>query len=96
MAGVAGFGDLIALLESNEPINVTHHLTSVKTLPPSGQPPNNPQFYGYLTQQAISIAEIASPEYKQIFCSAVTSDTVDIWEDRLLILQRLIKLRQGN
>lgn len=76
MAGVAQYGDLIVLLEESEPIDITHCLTSVKLVPPPNFPPNNPQFYGYLTQQAISIAEIALPHYKHIFCSAVTSWTI--------------------
>lgn len=72
MSGVAAFGDLESALESQEQVIMTHGLQSVKILPPPGAQPNDPDLYGAITQQAISIAEIQAPEREQIFCNAVT------------------------
>jgi len=76
MAGVAAYGDLQELLASTENIILYHTLESVKILPPKGQ--NDPELWGDITSQAVSIAEINSPDKKRIICSAVTaSDTRD-------------------
>lgn len=76
MAGVAVYNNLQELLVSSDNITLYHKLESVKILPPRGQ--NDPELWGDITLQAISIAEINSPDKKRIICSAVTaSDTRD-------------------
>jgi len=75
MGGVAVFGNLEKALEENGPITINHRLSSVKILPPVGN--NHPDLYGAITQQAISIAEIKSPDRTNIFCCAVTSSDID-------------------
>jgi len=76
MAGVAAYNNLLELLANSDSITLYHKLESVKILPPRGQ--NDPELWGDITSQAISIAEINSPDKKRIICSAVTaSDTRD-------------------
>ena len=77
MAGLSAYGNLQSKIESSEPIQIKHLLESVKIIPP---PPdqNDPELWGDITSQAISLAEINSPEKKRIFCMAITaSDTRD-------------------
>jgi hypothetical protein len=71
MAGVALFYNLKDRLLSSEDIVIRHHLESVKILPP---PPgvNDPQLYGDITKQAISLAEITRPDTERALCMAVT------------------------
>lgn len=76
MSGVAAYGDLQACLEATSPVQLQHVLESVKILPPYGT--NDPQLYGYITNQALSRAEIAAPDRLRIACLAVTAkDGVD-------------------
>ncbi|MBG9375420.1 S8 family peptidase [Panacibacter sp. DH6] len=75
MGGVSGYGDLEQALQTDQPILLTHKLSSVKILPPVGN--NDPDLYGAITQQAISRSEISSPNDKQIYCCAITSDEID-------------------
>jgi len=76
MAGICLLGDLTPRLEDNAQIILGHRLESVKILPPDGQPPNDPQSYGSITQSAVSIAEINNPERLRTFCLAITNDNV--------------------
>lgn len=73
MAGVAAYGDLTEVLESNEKVMLNHHLESVKILPP---PPavNEAYLWGHVVSQAISLAEIQAPERNRTICMAVTAD----------------------
>ncbi|GAB4279298.1 MAG: S8 family peptidase [Marinilabiliales bacterium] len=76
MAGVSAYNNLQELFESSDRVILYHRLESVKILPPEGK--NDPELWGDITSQAISLAEINSPEKKRIICSAVTaSDTRD-------------------
>jgi hypothetical protein len=77
MAGVVAFGDLREALASSGPVTLTHHLESVKVLPP-GRAENPKGLWGHVTAQSVSIAEIQAPERKRIICLAVTAtDTRD-------------------
>lgn len=79
MAGIAAYGDLTPLLESSEPVSLTHWLESVKVLPRFGS--NEPEHYGLVMQEAISLAEINSPERQRVFAMAVTAtDSPDFTE----------------
>ena len=72
MAGTALYGDLMPLLETNEPVSLTHCLESVKILPDDGE--NEPKLYGAITRESIARAEIAAPDRRRVVCLAVTSD----------------------
>ena len=72
MAGICGYGNLMEALEGRGTINLSHVLESIKILPDTGA--NREDLWGYITKQAISIAEINSSQRKRIICLAVTSD----------------------
>lgn len=79
MAGLAAYGDLTPLLESTGPVAATHWLESVKVLPRFGS--NEPEHYGLITQEAISIAESNAGERQRVFAMAVTApDSPDFTE----------------
>lgn len=71
MAGICSFGNLKKALESGNPVELISRLESVKILPNEGQ--NDPDLYGFLTSQGISLAEIQNPQVNRIICLAVTS-----------------------
>jgi hypothetical protein len=71
MAGLAGYGDLLEILNSTGPISIRHRLESAKVLPPTGDTPK--ELWGHMTAQALSRAEIQAPERRRIVCIAVTS-----------------------
>ena len=71
MAGLAAYGDLTEVLETASPIQLSHHLESVKVLRKGGD--NEGKHHGYLTQEAVAHAEINAPHRKRILCTAVTS-----------------------
>jgi len=76
MAGLVAYGDLQSKLESSGQVNLGHILESVKILPPQGD--NEIELYGYITKQAISLAEIQAEDRKRITCMPVSSvDTRD-------------------
>lgn len=76
MAGLALYGCLTTLLDSNEPVMLRHRLESVKILPDHGA--NDPDLYGEITSQAVSRVEIAASERSQrAFCLAITADGRD-------------------
>ncbi|MDD5464943.1 MAG: S8 family peptidase [Candidatus Omnitrophica bacterium] len=77
MAGLSAYGDLLACLFNNQAVRLYHCLESVKMLPPPPQK-NEVKLWGYITDQAVSKAEIKAPERKRIVCMAITStDTRD-------------------
>lgn len=72
MAGTAAYGDLLAHLNSADPLVVTHRLESAKILPPP--PAQNPKkLWGDITGQGLARAEIQAPNRKRVACLAVTS-----------------------
>ena len=73
MAGIALHGCLTGLMNATGPIPLSHHLESVKILPP---PPgfNEPPVYGRVMQDAVSLAQIQSPRRNRVICMAVTAD----------------------
>ena len=64
MAGLAGYGDLRNLLFSTEPWDQAHRLESVRLL--DSRRLHDPQNYGSVTQQAISLPEINAPQRKRV------------------------------
>ncbi|HCE56611.1 MAG TPA: peptidase S8 [Prolixibacteraceae bacterium] len=71
MAGICSYGNLKKALESGTLVELISRLESLKILPNEGK--NDPDLYGYLTSQGISLAEIQNPQAKRIICLAVTS-----------------------
>ena len=71
MAGIALYGNLNNILEKNTPFEIKHKLESVKILPPDGQE-NDLSKCHFITQDAVNIAIATNPDYKRIFCMAVT------------------------
>ena len=71
MAGIALFGDLKQALESQKQINITHEIESVKILSPNCA--NEPELYGDITKQAVSLAEINNSASKRVICMAITA-----------------------
>jgi hypothetical protein len=73
MSGIAAYNNLVEKLESSLPFEIIHKLESIKILPPKTANENPYEHWGAITSQAISNAEISNPEYKRVFCMAVTS-----------------------
>ncbi len=71
MAGLILYSDLFEALTSSEYLTLAHCLESVKILPPVGE--NDPDLYGAITEQGVSLPEIQNPKRKRIFCMAITS-----------------------
>jgi hypothetical protein len=73
MSGIAAYDNLVEKLSSSLPIEIMHKLESIKILPPKTVSENPYEHWGAITAQAISNAEISNPDYKRVFCMAVTS-----------------------
>lgn len=73
MAGLCEYFDLEPILSGRERVEINHRLESVKILPGSGTD-NAPELYGAITADASSMAEIANPQAKRVFCMAVTAN----------------------
>jgi len=71
MAGIALYADLLDPLLASEQVKLLHRLESVKILPPTGA--NDPELYGAITEQGVSLPEIQAPNRRRVFCMAVTS-----------------------
>jgi len=76
MAGTIIYGDLAEALETTDNYRILHRIESVKILPP-WPAQNTKEFWGFLTAQGLSRAEIQAPDRKRIICLAVSS-TEDI------------------
>lgn len=74
MAGLALYSDLSEALQTLPTIQLNHRLESVKILPPVGK--NDPELYGAITEQAISLPEIQAPNRMRVFCMAVTNQDI--------------------
>lgn len=78
MAGIALFNDLKKALVENSKIELSQQIESVKILPPTGA--NDPDLYGAVTEQAVSLAEIANPLAHRVICMAVTSPEYNTYD----------------
>nr|QFE31784.1 hypothetical protein MS310 [uncultured bacterium] len=72
MAGLCLYGSLVAPLSSEEDIELTHRLESVKILPPTGQ--NAPHLYGAITRQAANRVEVEAAKSRRVFAMMTTSE----------------------
>lgn len=73
LAGIAAFGDLGDVLESAEPLVLTHRLESVKLTPEQGANEGDARQHGYLFSQAVNRPEITAANRPRVFTSAVTA-----------------------
>ena len=73
MAGLALFGDLIDVLESDEDIQIGHLLESVKLTPGAGGNIGSNELHADLFSQAVNRPEISSPMRPRVYNSTVTS-----------------------
>jgi len=72
LAGLAIYGDLSPLLDSNDPVHIEHRLESVKLLRQPGDN-DDPRLYGHLTGQAVARPEVDLPHVNRVFSLAVTT-----------------------
>lgn len=72
MAGVAMYGNLNAILENNQAIEIHHQIESLKILHPDY--PNEQNKFPLITLDAVNRAIVNNPNNKRIFCMAVTTD----------------------
>jgi hypothetical protein len=72
MAGLALYGDLTEALDVPFPIQINHHVESVKLIGPGHA--HDPMIYGAVTQEAVARAETMHPLFKRMVCMAVTSE----------------------
>lgn len=79
MAGIAAYFTLEDKLDSRDPVFVNHFLESVKLF--DNYNDNKRELYGYVTQNAISLAEIQNPDTHRVICMAVTAKTNVIEND---------------
>ena len=71
MAGLAAFGDLRNLMLSTGIWKQLHRLESVKLVRTSSE--HDPENYGSVTLQAITLAEISAAQRARVFCMAITT-----------------------
>lgn len=73
MAGLCLYSDSLVdkLQTTAEKVKLLHCLESVKILPKSGE--NDPELYGKITEQGVSLPEIEVPHRRRVFCMAITS-----------------------
>lgn len=77
MAGLVLHGDLVGPLADQRVVALGHQVESVKFLPPAGFPATEPARYGFVTQAAVSIAEIERADAVRSFCLATSTEETD-------------------
>jgi len=75
MAGISIYNKLEEVLASDKEIYLSHKLCSVKVLPRPNQDETPIEFWGDITDQGISRAEISLPNERIVFCLSITSKT---------------------
>lgn len=79
MAGIATYFTLEDKLETTNPIVVNHFLEAVKLF--DNNDDNQRELYGFVTESAISLAEIQNPNINRSICMAITAPTNTIKND---------------
>ena len=74
LAGLVALGDLAEALVTDGPLAVSHRLESVKLTPEQGANAGDSRLHSYLFAEAVARPEIAAPNRRRVFTSAVTSD----------------------
>ena len=72
MAGLAAYGDLRTLMLSNQPWAQSHRLEGVRLIDPAR--PHEPENYGQVTKQGVTLPEMATPLLLSVYSLAVTAD----------------------
>lgn len=70
MAGICLYGDLFTLLQSDNAKHLSHHIESVKILPPTGSNPD--ELIGSILIGSTEKTYLSNPKRPRIFCLAVT------------------------
>ncbi|HVK55085.1 MAG TPA: S8 family peptidase [Burkholderiales bacterium] len=73
MAGLAAYGDLTEVIATESQIDVKHRLESVRLVSAGGANPGPASLHAALFSDAVARPEIAFPNRKRIFCSAVSA-----------------------
>jgi hypothetical protein len=73
LAGLASYGEVAEVLAADAAVVVGHRLESVKLVPADGANQGDPQHHAYLFSEAVSRPEIAEPDRRRVFTSAVTA-----------------------
>lgn len=73
MAGLAAYGDLTDAVASDAPVPIYHRLESVRLLSAAGANAGAPELHAQLFADAVTRPEIAYPDRRRVFCSAVTA-----------------------
>ena len=73
MAGLALLGNLTEILDSSEPVYVTHRLESVKLLDKNHSNTGDSKHHGYLTIESVSRPEITAPTRQRVFSMAISA-----------------------
>lgn len=73
MAGLAAYGDLTDAIASAEMVNIEHRIESVRLVAAGGGNAGPATLHARLFGDAVARPEIAFPQRKRIFCSAVTA-----------------------
>lgn len=71
MAGLCLYGNLVPTLAHDDPVDISHHLESVKIFPDDGD--NAPHLYGHIISQATSRVEVSAPAARRVFVMMTTS-----------------------
>nr|WP_315252088.1 S8 family peptidase [uncultured Flavobacterium sp.] len=70
VAGLSLYGDLVDALSSSDSIQIYHGLESFKII--TAKNTNDPELYGAITENGISIPQIYKPSNLRVFCMTVT------------------------
>lgn len=70
VAGLSLYGDLTDALNANESIQIFHGLESFKII--TSKNVNDPELYGAITENGISIPQIYKPSNLRVYCMTVT------------------------
>ncbi len=70
MAGMILYGDLTEVLGTDQTIDVSANIESIKIMDIAG---NDPDLYGQITLEAIALGEIMNPNNKRVVCLAITA-----------------------
>jgi len=73
LAGIALYGDLMHSLLTTHPIELSHLLESVKLTHKDGGNVGDNEFHASLFMEAVGRPEVAAPQRKRVFSSAVTA-----------------------
>lgn len=70
VAGLSLYGDLTDALSTSDSIHISHSLESFKII--TNNDKNDPELYGSITENGISVPQISKPFNLRVFCMTVT------------------------